>query len=47
MHDAKNEDLVVLHEVHDPVSPKNNFSKILAIELGNNTSNEGSLEKRL
>lgn len=47
MHDTKNEDLVALHEVHDPVSPKNNFSKILAIELGNDTSDEGSLEEHL
>ena len=47
MHDTKNEDLLVPHEVHDPVSPKNNFSKVLAIELGNDTPDEGSLEKRL
>lgn len=47
MHNAKNKDLVVLHEVYDPVSPKNNFSKVLAIELGNDPSDEGSLEECL
>lgn len=47
MHDTKNEDLIVLQEVHDSVSPKNNFSKVLAIELGNDSSDVGSLEERL
>ena len=42
MHNAKNKDLVALHEVHDPVSPENNFSKVLTIELGNDPSDEGS-----
>ena len=47
MHNAKNKDLVALHEVHDPVSPKNNFSKVLTIELWNDPSDEGSFEECL
>lgn len=44
MHDAKNEYLVVLCEIHNPVSPEKNFSKVLAIELVNDTSDVESLE---
>lgn len=45
MYDAKNEDLIVLHEIHNPVSPENNLPKVLAIELGNDASDVRSLEE--
>lgn len=47
MHHPKNKDLVILYEIHDSVSPKKNFSKILAIELGNDASDVGSFEQCL
>jgi len=47
MHDAKNEDFAILHEVHDSVPPIKNFSKVLAVELGNDKSDVGIIEKRL
>ena len=47
MHDAKNEGRVILCEIYDSVSPIKNFSKVLAVELGNDTSDVGILEKRL
>jgi hypothetical protein len=47
VHDAKNKDLVVPHEVHDPVSPENNFSNVLAVKLGKDTSDVGSFKKQL
>jgi hypothetical protein len=47
VHNAENEDQVTLHEVHDSISPKNNLSKVLAIGLGNDTSDVRSFEEQL
>jgi hypothetical protein len=42
---SKNENVIVFHEIDDPVISKNHFSKILPIELGNDASNVVVLEK--
>lgn len=47
VHDAENQDCIVLHEIHDPISPKNDLSKVVTIELGNDTSDVGSFEEHL
>lgn len=39
--DSKNEEGVVFYEIDDPIVSDNHFSKILLIELGNNTSMRG------
>ena len=45
--DSKNEDVVVFHEIDDSIMSENHFSKVLAIELGNNASNVGVGEECL
>lgn len=44
---SKNEDVVVFHEIDDPIVSENHFSKILPIEFGNDASNVVVLEKCL
>jgi hypothetical protein len=44
---AKNEDVVVFHEIDNPIISENHFSKILPIELGNDASNVVVLKKCL
>lgn len=44
---SKNENVVVFHEIDDPIISENHFSKILPIELGNDASNVVVLEKCL
>lgn len=46
MHKAKKKHSIIRMR-YDPISPEHNFSKVLAIELGNDTSDEGSLEECL
>jgi hypothetical protein len=45
MHDTKNIDLVVLKEIHDAIVSEENFTKIFAVELGNDTANARILEE--
>ena len=44
---SKNENVVVFHEIDDPIISENHFSKILPIELGNDASNVVVFEKCL
>lgn len=47
MDNSKDEDGVVFHEIDDAISSEYHFSKIRAIELGNNASDVGVREECL
>src|SRR5574341_2310799 len=47
MHDTKNEDVVILHEIDNTVPSEDQFSKISAIELRNDSTDLGRLEQGL
>ena len=45
MHDSKDEGLVVLQEIDDTVISEDQFSKVEAIELWNDSTDPGSFEQ--
>ena len=47
MHDSKERDLVVLHEIDDTVISEDQLPKVGAIELWNDSTDLGSLEESL
>lgn len=45
MHDSKDEDIVILQEIDDTVISEDQFSKVVAIELWNDSTDSGSPEQ--